>query len=198
MLHRRYAIGARARAPAACGLRRHDERRRPCVRADADADADGIVACAAATEGAPRIFLMLPKLVISVVPDGDGSKVIEFGEWMGTTRTLKGEIGLPVTQPLAADAPFRRVLNKNGDGTLCANCHRGEDRHATIANGFVSIAFQPGRGTFVTLTELEELHTLCTQADAPGARCAMIHALFDFGEITEGAFSPVVETFFPE
>jgi hypothetical protein len=145
--------------------------------------------------GAPRIFFMLPKLVISAVPAGDGSKLLELGEWTGTTRTLKGEIGLPVTAPLAADAPFTRVLQPP-NGTRCGNCHRQEEAHPTIPNAFISIAFQPEPGTFVTVDELEELHTLCTQADDPGSRCAMIHALFDFGEITQGSFSPIVETFF--
>jgi hypothetical protein len=145
--------------------------------------------------GAPRLFFMLPKIVISAVPAGDGSKVLEFGEWVGTTRTLKGEVGLPVTTPLAAGAPFSRIL-KGTDRTICATCHREEEPHPSIANAFISIAFQPEPGTFVTVTELEELHTLCTQADDPGPRCAMIHALFDFGEITQGSFSPVVETFF--
>lgn len=144
--------------------------------------------------GAPRLFFMLPKLVISAVPFGEGSKVLEFGEWTGTTRTLKGEISLPVTGPLAADAPFSRVL-QGTDRTSCATCHRQEERHPTIPNAFTSLAFQPEPGTFVTVPELEELHTLCTQADDPGSRCTFIHALFDFGEITQGSFSPVVQTF---
>jgi hypothetical protein len=38
---------------------------------------------------APRILLMLPKLVITVVPAGEGSKLLEFGEWLGSTRTIK-------------------------------------------------------------------------------------------------------------
>jgi hypothetical protein len=144
--------------------------------------------------GAPRLLLMLPKLVITAVPAGDGSKVIEFGEWVGSTRTIKGEIGLPVTAPLAADAPFVRVL-QGADRTTCAVCHRQEERHPTIPNAFLSVAFKPEPGTFMTVTELEELHSLCTRADDPGSRCTMIHALFDFGEITEGSFSPAVQTF---
>ncbi len=144
--------------------------------------------------GSPRLFFMLPKLVISAVPSGDGSKVLEFGEWTGTTRTLKAEIAVPVTAPLAADAPFLRVL-KGTAATSCATCHRQEEPHPTIANAFTSLAFQPEPGTFVTVEDLEELHRLCTQADDPGSRCTMIHALFDFGEITQGSFSPVVQTF---
>jgi len=143
---------------------------------------------------APRLLLMLPKLVIAVVPAGEGSKLLELGEWIGTTRTIKGEVGLPVTAPLAADAAFLRV-SRGTDRTTCGTCHRQEEPHPTIPNAFLSVAFKPEPGTFVTLTELEELHRLCTSADDPGARCSMIHALFDFGEITEGSFSPAVETF---
>lgn len=145
--------------------------------------------------GAPRIFFMLPKIVISAVPAGDGSKALEFGEWVGTTRTLKAEIGLPVTTTIASDGPFTRIL-QGTDKSVCATCHRQEERHPTIPNGFISAAFQPEPATFVTLEDLEELHRLCTVADDPGPRCAMIHSVFDFGEVTQGAFSPVVETFF--
>ena len=142
--------------------------------------------------GAPRLFFMLPKLVVSAVPDGEGSKVLEFGEWTGTTSTIKGEVALPVTAPLAADAAFQRILQGN-DKTTCGACHGGEERHPTIPDAFVSDALKPSYE--VTLPELEELHALCIQAGSPSSRCNFIHALFDFGEITQGAFSPVVATF---
>ena len=135
---------------------------------------------------------MLPKLVISAVPDGEGSKVLEFGEWTGTTSTIKGEIGLPVTAPLAADAAFQRVL-QGTDRTICGACHGGEEPHATIPNAFVSDALRPSNE--MMLAELEELHTLCITSGTTSSRCDFIHALFDFGEVTQGAFSPVVPTF---
>ena len=141
--------------------------------------------------GAPRIFFMLPKLVVTAVPEGAGSKVLEFGEWTGTTRTIKGEVPLPVTKPLAADAAFQHILDGN-DRTTCASCHGGEAPHPSIANAFVSKALKPTNE--VTVSELEELHTLCVSTGLESARCNFIHALFDFGEITQGAFSPVVET----
>jgi hypothetical protein len=142
--------------------------------------------------GAPRMFFMLPKLVISAVPEGEGSKVLEFGEWMGTTSTIKGEIALPVTAPLAADAPFQHVL-QNENGTKCATCHGQEEPHPTIPKAFVSKALKPSNE--VTLEELQELLTLCTTSGIVSSRCDFIHALFDFGEVTQGAFSPVVDTF---
>jgi hypothetical protein len=142
--------------------------------------------------GAPRMFFMLPKLVISAVPDGEGSKVLELGEWMGTTSTIKGELALPVTATLAADAPFERIL-QGDNGTKCATCHGQEDPHPSIPKAFVSKALRPSNE--VTLEELEELHTLCTTSGIASSRCDFIHALFDFGEVTQGAFSPVVATF---
>jgi hypothetical protein len=145
--------------------------------------------------GAPRLFFMLPKIVISAVPAGDGNKVIELGEWAGSTRTIKGEIAVPVAGALGADAAFLRVLQGSAR-TTCATCHRGEEPHPTIPNAFVSLAFKPEPGTSVTVTELEELHHLCSVAEDDSPRCGMIHALFDHGEITQGEFSPVVETFF--
>jgi hypothetical protein len=142
--------------------------------------------------GAPRLFFMLPKLVITAVPEGAGSKVMEFGQWTGTTRTIKGEVALPVTTPLAPDAAFQHIL-QGSDRTTCATCHGEEAPHPTIANAFVSKALKPTNE--VTVDELEELHTLCVSTGLESARCNFIHALFDFGEITQGAFSPVVETF---
>ena len=141
--------------------------------------------------GAPRLLLMLPKLVVTAVPEGAGSKVLEFGQWTGTTTTIKGEVRLPVTAPLTADAAYLHILDGN-DRTTCGTCHGAEEPHPTIANAFVSKALKPANE--VTVTELEELHTLCITTGLESPRCNFIHALFDFGEITQGAFSPVVET----
>jgi hypothetical protein len=148
----------------------------------------------ASGRASPRLFFLLPKLVISAVPEGEGSKVLEFGEWVTATRTVKGEIGLPVTAPLAADAAFERVL-KGTDRTMCGICHREEERHPTLANAFVSAAYEPEPGTFVTVAELEALHETCAREHDPSDRCAMLHAVFDFGAVTQGAFAPEVETF---
>lgn len=142
--------------------------------------------------GAPRIFFMLPKLVITAVPDGAGSKVLELGEWTGTRSTIKAEIGLPVTTPLAADAPFARILDGANDRTTCATCHAAEEPHPSIAKAFISDALRPANE--VALADLEQLHTLCVDSGSASTRCDFIHALFDFGEVTQGAFSPVVST----
>lgn len=144
----------------------------------------------------PRLLFLLPKLVISAVPSGDGSKVLELGEWMTATRTLKGEVGLPITAPLAPDAAYRHVL-LGTDRTVCATCHREEAPHPSIAGAFVSSAFKPAPGTLVSVAELEKLHDACSRESDASERCAMFHAIFDFGEVRPGAFAAEVETMNP-
>ena len=143
----------------------------------------------------PRFFFLLPKLVVSAVPSGAGSEVLEFGEWVGETRTIKGELALPVNEAVATDAPLTRVLDSMAEGTACRSCHRDEIRHDTIPNAFVSMAFRPEPGQGVLLADLQKLHDTCTAEKDTSARCDMFHALFDFGEVQQGAFATKVETF---
>ena len=148
----------------------------------------------AAGRSSPRLFFLLPKLVISTVPEGPGSKVVELGEWVSASRTIKGEVSLPITAPLAPDAAFQRVLDGT-DRTMCGACHRQEERHPSIPNAFISAAYKPELGTFVTVAELEALHETCARENDASERCAMLHAVFDFGEVTQGEFGSEVDTF---
>lgn len=143
----------------------------------------------------PRLFFLLPTLVVSTVPSGDGSKAVEFGQWTAPGRTLKGELAVPVQTALAADAPFQKIL-RGSDGTVCATCHRYEQPSPTLANGFVSAAFKPEPGTFVTVAELRKLHDSCSAQAETSPRCDMFHAMFDFGDVSQGSFPSEVETFF--
>lgn len=143
----------------------------------------------------PRLFFLLPKLVVSAVPSGMGSKVIEFGEWVSPTRTIKGELALPVIAGTAPDAPFARVLGKEGDGSICRTCHREEQRASGITNAFTSLAFQPEPSQVVTVAELAKLHDTCARENDTSDRCAMFHALFDFGPVEQGAFDADVPAF---
>lgn len=47
----------------------------------------------------------------------------------------------------------------------------------------------------MTVAELEALHDTCTREDDASERCAMLHAVFDFGVVTPGKFAPEVQTF---
>jgi hypothetical protein len=146
------------------------------------------------SRASPRIFLLLPGLVVGVVPEGEGSALLEFGQWVTPTRTLKGEVEVPVTAKLADDAPFSHVTFDE-NRTTCSLCHRFEEVQAGVAGAYVSVAYQPEPSTLVPLKELVASHQRCIADNSEDGRCAMFHALFDFGEVTQGAFAPEVATF---
>lgn len=147
----------------------------------------------AASVKSPRVFMLFDKLVVSVVPEGSGAPFAELGEWVTPTRTLKGELAFPVEQALPTETPFVRIEQSNHT-TPCGVCHRNEATHESIAHGYVSSAFRPING-LVKLPALEAEHAACAQAADTSTRCMMFHAIFDFGEVTQGAFSAEVESF---
>lgn len=148
----------------------------------------------AAGADSPRIFALLPGLVLGVVPDGDGADLLEFGEWVTPTRTLKGELAVPVQPPLDADAPFAHV-RLGSPATTCGMCHTVEEAHPTLPGAWVSDALRPTVGSEVTADGLRVLHDDCVDRGDEGRRCTLLHALFDFGEVVDGAFDPAIGTF---
>ena len=147
-------------------------------------------------ETSPRLFFLLPKLVVSAVPSGPGSRVVELGEWVTTSRTIKGELELPVPRGLAPTAAFDRVLDAQRSGTTCRGCHRTEEPYPGLEGAFASEAFEPEPGDFVTVAQLAQLHDACARDADRTPRCALLHAVFDLGEVVQGEFGPDVGTFF--
>lgn len=149
----------------------------------------------AASAKSPRIFVLEPGVVLSVVPEGAGAALLELGEWVSSTRTRKGELDLPVTTALEAHAPFSHVDTGAGAST-CATCHRAETVHGGGDAGYDSVAFRPNPGQEVKVTALQAEHEACVAAGDASARCDLFHALFDLGTARQGAFAQVVELFF--
>jgi hypothetical protein len=143
----------------------------------------------------PRIFLMMPGLVVSVAPEGDGSKLLEFGQWTTPTRTLKGELAVPVTKHLESSAPFQHAL-WTPSSTTCSFCHSGEQPWPGTADAYDSVAYRPREeDKLVNVDDLSALHADCARTGDPSARCQLFHALFDFGDVQDGAFAGEVATF---
>jgi len=142
----------------------------------------------------PRLFLVSPTMVISVVPSGVGAPLIETGEWVTSTRTIKGELELPAAGDLPLDAAYTRVAMSTGRST-CALCHRDEAPHDTRAGAYVSAAYRPNPGEELALATVAELHDGCVASGEAGPRCDMLHALFDFGAVQQGAFRRQVALF---
>ena len=142
----------------------------------------------------PRIFVLAPGLAISVVPEGMGAPLIELGEWLTATRTEKGELLFPVTEPLTPRLPRSRVLF-TGSSTTCGLCHNAEQYDAEGDGRFVSDAFRPRDETLVPLSLLIAEHEACSSSPDAGERCQLYHALFDFGLVRASAFDARVNIF---
>lgn len=142
----------------------------------------------------PRIFIFLEGMIASVVPEGPGAALLEFGQWVNATDTLKGEVLLPPTEKLTADAPLKRILF-SAPSTSCGLCHREERPHDTIDGGFVSIAFQPEKNSLVSLATVRAQHQACVTGGEETSRCEMFRALFDFGEVKSATFPPEIAFF---
>jgi hypothetical protein len=144
---------------------------------------------------APRIFVITPTLSFSVVSDGAGAHLLELGEWIDSRHTLKGEIELPATSPLADDAPFTRVRYQTG--TTCGLCHREERASLTAPSGFTSLAYQPIETSLVDIGTVRAIPSaVCADENDVTPRCVFWHALFDYGEVRQGAFDPALSTLF--
>ena len=156
-----------------------------------------LATCSPTGSDNPRIFILTEGLVLAVLPEGEGSQLLELGQWTHDLYTLKAEMAFPVTGELAADAPFARVRTETGP-TKCGFCHRAEAVHETLDGAFESVAFQAQPGTEVRVDALRALREACKTDNAQTERCHLLRALFDFGEVRQGAFPAETAVFFIE
>ncbi len=132
----------------------------------------------------PRFFIQIGALVITAVPQGVGKDLLEFGEFVDATRTLKGEIEFPVEEALDRAAPYTRVLVKQGGSSTCRGCHRDERESEAItwAPAFVSAALRPEPRARLALEAVAAERAICDHAKEP-ERCEFFDALFGHGEV---------------
>ena len=139
----------------------------------------------------PRFFVFFEGLTLSVVPEGPGAHLLEFGELRGAGRSLKAELEFPITGPLDEAAPYERVYFDE-DITTCGFCHQGEERAPDVASplAFISPALAGRWDQRVPLADVMMEHASCDAAKEP-ERCAMLDAMF-------GRALPPLEHDFPE
>ncbi len=150
----------------------------------------------------PRLFLMFEGMSLSVVPEGSGSKLIEFGQFVSAERTLKAELGTPITGLVQPGDPYRSPLPttvspSSNRGTTCRTCHGQEERAEDIpfAEAFHSLALRPAPRTIVTLEDVRAERNACPDEDT-GERCAILRALLDHGEVLPRDFPDTLPTIF--
>jgi hypothetical protein len=147
----------------------------------------------ASGQRSPRIFLFSGPLVMSIVPEGEGSDLVEMGQLIDEQRSLKGEVGFPVTAALPERDPFARI--RSGDGTTCRFCHPGEVLADSTdgVEAFLSGALRPTFSARVELETLRRERAICDPAAEP-ERCAILTALFDHGDVLAADFPATVPT----
>lgn len=126
----------------------------------------------------PRIFIFKGPLIISFVPSGEGSKVLEFSELKGSTRSVKGEISLPVYTKIMPAEPFVRI--STGGRTSCSGCHGSERLESSVdgAGVYSSLALKPTSRQNVPLEYLRTEANNCAFYKDASERCKIMSALF--------------------
>ncbi len=145
----------------------------------------------------PRIFIFKGKLIISLVPSGKGSTILEFSEMVNSTRTIKGELSLPIYSKVMPPEAFQRIITA-GNKTSCSGCHQEEEFEYYSEGGakvFSSVAFKPEDDQMVTLSSLSREHYLCNAAGSETKRCKILNGLFSHGEVLSQDFPSGFVTF---
>lgn len=145
-------------------------------------------------EASPRLFLFAGELVMSVAVDGHGFDLLEFGELVAPTRSIKGEIAFPLADPIAHDAPFTRIFDGE-DGTGCGICHGSEAPAPEYPQAFVSDALRFPDFEAVAFADLRREYERCDPAVQP-ERCARLTALFGHGPVEPAAFPESMPTIY--
>ena len=143
----------------------------------------------------PRMFVFSDPMILTVVPEGAGSHLLEMGELRSETRSLKAEIEFPVDRALEPSEPFDRLLFSE-DITNCAFCHAEEERDTSIdfASAFVSRALRPQPAQRVSIEDLVVEYEACDASEKP-ERCALLDAVFGWGDVEERDFPETMPTF---
>lgn len=141
----------------------------------------------------PRIFILGEGLVLSVVPTGDGARLLEFAEWVSDTQTIKGELPFPLEGPVAEEDPYDVLFNDTL--TNCGLCHRNEMPDPDRPGAFISDAMRPEPDHYAPVAPLFDELDRCDW-DNEQERCEILSSLLDFGPVEEVAFADEVDTFF--
>ena len=127
----------------------------------------------------PRIFLFLNDLMLSVVPAGMGSRLLEFGERRSDTHTLKAELEFPIETELDSGSPYTRLPFEGASNSSCGFCHIEQEQAQDVGHAYarISHAIRPMPAQRVSLVELQAELANCDAAQEP-ERCAMLEAIF--------------------
>jgi len=141
----------------------------------------------------PRIFLFLPDLIFSVVPEGEASVFLEMGEATRPGQSIKAELEFPIAGEVVLEDAFTTL--PFNEITTCGVCHDGRVPVLGIEGAVESEVLRPRESALVPLDELRGEVQSC-DVDAEPARCAMLDSLFNHGEVLPAQFPSSLPTIF--
>ncbi|MCA9657879.1 MAG: hypothetical protein KC486_06005 [Myxococcales bacterium] len=144
----------------------------------------------------PRVFIWgADTLVMSIVLDGDGRDLIEFGQFITPKRSIKAELKFPLAAPVTAKTAYDRVRNpEHPNITVCFVCHDREKDVPELPGARSSLALRPRPSTIVAVDSLRAEYESCDRAAEP-ARCAYLEALMSHGPVEHRAFDEELRVF---
>lgn len=140
-------------------------------------------------ERSPRVFIWsADSLVISVVLDGPTRDLVEFGQFVGPRRTIKGELQFPLAAPVSTATALDAVRNREHPRiTRCFVCHDREEDEPGVPGGRSSLALRPKASGLVDIAALRGELEVCDPQVEP-ARCRWLAAIFSHGAVEHRAF----------
>lgn len=134
----------------------------------------------------PRVFIVINKMVLSVVPTGSGRNLLEMSEIVDSLMSVKTEISFPVSTIVPAVLPYDRI--RSGSGTSCRACHNSELPISGYAGeAFVSTTLRPALSRRIPAADLQSVARSCNMANDPD-RCKMMRAIFLTGNAQDTEF----------
>lgn len=145
----------------------------------------------------PRIFIVLNEsLSMSLVPAAVAT-TLEFGERKADDPgfSVKAELHFPIEDQLVPEDAFSRLAPDASTGrtleqaTLCGVCHDNEKPSPDypVLGAFTSAIVKPTSFFAVDVAAIRKELDTCDAAAEP-ERCAMLHALFDHGDVEQTPF----------
>ena len=144
----------------------------------------------------PRIFVILNEsLSMSFVPGADPT--LEFGERNASEPGLsvKAELHFPIEDQLLPADAFTRLAPEAATGltldqaTRCGVCHAKEKPASDylVQGAFTSAIVKPSSFFAVDVAAIKRERDTCDAVSEP-ERCAVLHAIFDHGDVVQKAF----------
>ncbi len=134
----------------------------------------------------PRIFIINGNLVLSVVPAGIGKNLLEYGQLINFSESVKAELTFPIPDGIPYSRPYSQI--RSGVTTSCRSCHSSERSVAGFSgDALASAVLRPDPFNRQTSARLRGIAAQCDKASDP-YRCEMLNSIFIKGRAQDADF----------